>query len=277
MSEGNDFALVPKRLSAVEKAAPGAKRRMSGIMAETLALAEAKSLVKLSPNKSPLLESWCQKGESCVKRRNTGRGVPQDHVEAAKWFRMAAEKGHAWGQYRLGEFYRTGLNSYYVDTTPDVLLRDRIEAEKWLRKAAEQGLAEAQFSLARCYMRVDWVSKDDQEALRWLNKAAEQGLAESQNFLARFYMAGRGVPQDYHEAIRWLTKAAEQNHRNAKVRIAECYQALGNLVEAFKWLMLASDQDNLWKEDLNSLRPLLTKEQIAEAEKRYRQFQSSKK
>jgi tetratricopeptide (TPR) repeat protein len=90
-------------------------------------------------------------------------------------------------------------------------------------------------------------------------------------------MAGRGVPQDYHEAIRWLTKAAEQNHRNAKVRIAECYQALGNLVEAFKWLMLASDQDNLWKEDLNSLRPLLTKEQIAEAEKRYRQFQSSKK
>jgi hypothetical protein len=74
-----------------------------------------------------------------------------------------------------------------------------------------------------------------------------------------------------------LSKAAEQNHFFASITISECYQALGDLVEAFKWLMLVSDEDGSLEEELNSLRSLLTEEQIAEAEKRYREFQSSKK
>src|SRR6516225_5992406 len=32
-----------------------------------------------------------------------GRGVPQNYVEAANWFRKAAERGYADAQYRLGE------------------------------------------------------------------------------------------------------------------------------------------------------------------------------
>src|SRR5208282_5973874 len=40
MSEKNDFALVPRPPGAVEKAAPGAKRILSGIVADTLALAK---------------------------------------------------------------------------------------------------------------------------------------------------------------------------------------------------------------------------------------------
>jgi len=255
MNEKSDFALVRKPTSTVEKAAPGAKRVLAGMVAETIVLAETKALIELSPNKSPLVDSWCKKAEDYLAKYN--------YVEAERWFRMAADKGHAWSQYRLSEFASRQ--------------RDYIKAEKWVRRAAEQGLAEAQDSLARRYTTGIGVPKDDQEALRWLNKAAEQGFAHSQHYLARFYMAGRGVPQDYHKAILWLTKAAEQNHEFAKLRIAECYQALDDLVEAFKWLMLASDQNSLWEKDLNLLRPLLTKEQIAEAEKRYCEFQSSKK
>ena len=267
--EKNNNALIPRPTSAVEKAAPGAKHILMGMVAETLALAEEKTLIELSPNTSPLLKSWCQKGESCLAEHN--------YVEAKKWFCMAAEKGHALAQCRLGEFYRIGNNSSYVDVVfGGPSLKDKVEAEKWFRKAAEQGLAEAQDSLGRCYLTGVRVAKDDHQAFRWLTKAAEQGLAESQHFLARFYMAGRGVPQDYYEAIRWLTKAAEQNHQFATRRIAECYQALGDLVEAFKWLMLARDQYSLWEKDLNLLRPLLTEKQIAEAEKRYREFRSSK-
>ncbi|WP_352811818.1 SEL1-like repeat protein [Mesorhizobium sp. M0293] len=31
-----------------------------------------------------------------------GRGVPQDHAEAAKWLRLAADQGWADAQYDLG-------------------------------------------------------------------------------------------------------------------------------------------------------------------------------
>jgi TPR repeat protein len=37
-----------------------------------------------------------------------GEGVSQDHQEAAKWFRMAAEQGNANAQYSLGWAYQYG-------------------------------------------------------------------------------------------------------------------------------------------------------------------------
>jgi len=33
---------------------------------------------------------------------DNGKGVPQDYSEAAKWYRKAAEQGHAEAQYNLG-------------------------------------------------------------------------------------------------------------------------------------------------------------------------------
>src|ERR1035437_670073 len=37
-----------------------------------------------------------------------GDGVPQDYVQAAVWFRKAAEQGRADAQYYLGGLYREG-------------------------------------------------------------------------------------------------------------------------------------------------------------------------
>jgi TPR repeat protein len=274
----NGFELVRKPSSAIEKAAPGAKRILAGMMAETIVLAETKALIELSPNKSPRLESWCKKGEDChANLCNRGENYPasSNFIDAEKWLRMAAEKGHTRAQFRLGEFHRMGFNCYFDKVTGEA--RDKAEAEKWIRIAANQGLAEAQHLLARCYLDGIVVPKDNQEGLRWLNKSVEQGCAEAQYFLARLYMSGSSVPQDYHEAIRWLSKAAEQNHFLASLTISECYEALGNLVEAYKWLLLAGEQDGSLEEEFNSLRSLLTEEQIVEAEMRYREFQSSKK
>ncbi|MBO7224189.1 MAG: sel1 repeat family protein, partial [Kiritimatiellae bacterium] len=62
-----------------------------------------------------------------------GLGVQQDYAEAVKWFRKAAEQGHAGAQYRLGICYGKGLG----------VPQDHEEAAKWVRKAAEQGDAGA--------------------------------------------------------------------------------------------------------------------------------------
>ena len=62
-----------------------------------------------------------------------GWGVPQDFVEAAKWYQRAADQGHLSAQYMLGHIYEKGRG----------VLKDDIEAVKWWRLAAEQSYLHA--------------------------------------------------------------------------------------------------------------------------------------
>jgi TPR repeat protein len=62
-----------------------------------------------------------------------GDGVARDLVAAAKWYRRAADKGHAQSQFNLGLMYTNG----------EGVEKNREEATKWLKKAARQGHAKA--------------------------------------------------------------------------------------------------------------------------------------
>ncbi len=70
-----------------------------------------------------------------------GQGVPQNYIEAVKWYRLAAEQGLIEAQFNLGVRYGIGQG----------VPQDYKEAMKWYRVAAEQGLANAQFSLGYMY------------------------------------------------------------------------------------------------------------------------------
>jgi hypothetical protein len=72
-----------------------------------------------------------------------GIGVDQDFKEAAKWLRLAAPKGVADAQYRLGILYKEGLG---VD-------QNFSEAEKWLRLAAGRGIEKAQTELGALLLK----------------------------------------------------------------------------------------------------------------------------
>ena len=72
--------------------------------------------------------------------------------------------------------------------------------------------------------------------MKWYRLAAEQGLAEAQDNLGRMYARGDGVPEDYVKADVWLNLAAAQGN--------------GNAVKGKDWL-----------------RPRMTNEQVAEAQK----------
>ena len=54
-----------------------------------------------------------------------GNGVPQNYVEAANWYRKAADRGYADAQVRLGEMLSIGQG----------IPRDDTEAANWYRKA----------------------------------------------------------------------------------------------------------------------------------------------
>ena len=103
---------------------------------------------------------------------NSGQGVPQDFVEAAKWYRLAANQGLAQAQSDLGDLYKSGLG----------LTQDFTEAAKWYRLAAGQGNAYAQYLLGFMYKDGYGVPQDYVQAYQWVNLADISG-----------YLAAKGL------------------------------------------------------------------------------------
>ena len=58
-----------------------------------------------------------------------GNGVTQDYAEAVKWYRLAAEQGHAKAQNNLGVMYAYG----------DGVVQDNILSHMWYNIASANG------------------------------------------------------------------------------------------------------------------------------------------
>ena len=101
-----------------------------------------------------------------------GEGVPMNSKEAVKWFRKAAEQGHAQAQNNLGDMYRTG----------EGVPMDSKEAVKWFRKAAEQGEAQAQRNLGVMYDSGVGVLQNFVTAYAWINIAVANGNSTAEEY-----------------------------------------------------------------------------------------------
>jgi uncharacterized protein len=92
-----------------------------------------------------------------------------DYAQAVKWYRLAADQGHASAQFNLGIMYANGRGVSQDDT----------EVVKWYRLAADQGHADAQFALGLMYALGRGFPQDDVLAHMWFNLAATRGNAEA--------------------------------------------------------------------------------------------------
>ena len=99
---------------------------------------------------------------------DTGRGVPEDNMEAVRWYRKAADQGNVRAQNNLGVMYDAG------EGVPE----DNAEAVRWYRMAAEQGDASAQYFLGEMYALGDGVLRSGAAAADWYYKAGLAYLEE---------------------------------------------------------------------------------------------------
>jgi TPR repeat protein len=189
---------------------------------------------------SPATEAQFQLGLRYAK----GDDGVADYAEAVKWYRFAAEAGHAGAQKNLGLLFATGTG----------VPQDFTEAEKWLSQATAQGQIGAdlvnaiiaiakndaerervaqgeglepvssnpakespkdQFERGLRYAKGDGVAQNFTEAAKWYRLAAEAGHGEAQHKLGFLYAMGRGVPMDNAEAEKWLGKAGAQGQIGA--------------------------------------------------------------
>lgn len=173
-----------------------------------------------------------------------GWGVVHDDMEMVKWYRRAAQNNHSEAQCELAYCYAKGYG----------IAKDAPEAAKWYRRAAEQGHPRAQCNLGVCYRYGSGVPEDHAEGVKWYRMAAEQGYAGAQFNLGCSYDRGQGVPMDKQEAVRWFRKAAEQGLAHAQYNLGICYRdgdgISVDLEEAEKWLCLAAKQGHNMAQDV---------------------------
>jgi TPR repeat protein len=120
-----------------------------------------------------------------------GEGAPQNYAEALKWYRLAADRGHAEAQLVVGLMYYkgTGVPQNYA------------EAVKWLREVAEQGSATGQIMLGYMYELGRGVAQNYVQAHMWSNLAAANPGSNKKDrdvaVLARDRVAGKPVGSDF--------------------------------------------------------------------------------
>jgi clan AA aspartic protease (TIGR02281 family) len=126
----------------------------------------------------------------------------QELIEAARFFKMAANQGHPEAQYRLAALTCSGLG----------VPRNIDECIRLFRLAADAGVAQAQVILATRYFRGDGVPKDHAEAARLARLAAAKGDSMGQYLLGVYSEVGAGVPKDKDEALRLYKLSADQGN-----------------------------------------------------------------
>lgn len=103
--------------------------------------------------------------------------------------------------------------------------------------------------------------------------AAERGDPDAEFGLGMLYERGDGaVVQSYKDADRWYRKAAEHDHIGAQYRLALIWSAgsddfPADIVEAYKWILLASER-GLSTDVKAQLEAILTRPQQEEGRKR---------
>ncbi len=168
-------------------------------------------------------------------------GHKQDDAEAAKWFKKAADLGHADAQYETAMNYQDGSGNFPKNET---------EAFKWFKRSAEQGSAPAQTMLGAYYdLGMGGAAKNETEAAKWFRKSADGGNANGIYNLANYYLEGKGgIAKDRAEATRLYEEAAKKGNANAQRNIAITYykgeDVTKDIDKAKYWMKKSADNGN---------------------------------
>ena len=154
----------------------------------------------------------------------------KDYEEAAKYFRMAADRGFESAMCNLGVMYELG----------EGVKQNFDESFRWYKKAADLGEATAMNNLAFQYENGRGVAQNFEEALRWYKKAADFGEATAMDNLGYLYENGIGVKQNLYEAQKWYEKAVNAGNSKAQSHL----ETLRKRIDAYNIQQTTKKHDN---------------------------------
>lgn len=198
-----------------------------------------------------------------------GRGVPKDEAKGADLVRRAADTGLASAQHMMGLLLMEGRGG---------LPKDPATAAQWFKAAADQNHVAAYCALGELANR----ENNAVEAVAWWRRGATGGDRNCQLLLGRAYLEGKGgLPRDANEGIAWIRRAANLRLPAAQAALAMAYERGAGVptdyVLAYMWFNLARSQGynpQPMRETMEALEKKMTPEQIAEAQKRSREWRA---
>jgi len=121
--------------------------------------------------------------------------VPQNHEEAVRWFRLAAENGHNEARFELACAFVMGQGAP----------RSHSDGARWMIPAAENGHAEAQRFLAIMYDEGIGVPQDHKLAYAWADVAVAGGITNAIDVknTAATRMSSAELSQAQQQAEEW--------------------------------------------------------------------------
>ncbi len=177
--------------------------------------------------------------------------------------KQMADAGRADAQRELGIRYGQGTG----------LTQDYFSARSWASKAASQGDAWAMRIMGLIYWNGLGVDADHYRAFDYFKRAANAGEMNAQYNLAVMYYDGDITTKDYGKALDWYKRAADQGNAKAQhnlgLMLAQGVGTATDKVEAYKWFELSGGEDaNAAITEMKSIVPLMTKTDVAEAQRR---------
>ncbi|MCW5625318.1 MAG: sel1 repeat family protein [Burkholderiales bacterium] len=146
---------------------------------------------------------------------------------ARAWYTQAAEAGHPWAQFALGNIYDRAQG----------VPRDPAIARRWYEAAALQGITEAQMHLGSLLQTGQGGEVALEAAAEWFDKAAQGGHELAATNLALMHLGGQVAQPDIDKARDLLGFAADKLDGLAHLALGDLY-AQGKGVERHGGLAL---------------------------------------
>ena len=150
------------------------------------------------------------------------RVLVRNPVEAARWYRLAAERGHIGAMLSLGNMYRDGRG--VEKNGPEAMRLFEAAAAGIESNKTDPTPSMAAINLALAYEKGGIVALDYSAAARWAEEAlaspALPPLTEvaAAGLLAELYAEGRGVVRDDEKARSLQARAAAAGDKMRKAR-----------------------------------------------------------
>lgn len=140
-------------------------------------------------------------------------GIRSDLDQARAWYEQAAEGGHAWAQFALGNMLERAQGGS----------RNELAARQLYEASARQGVAEAQMHLARMLETGRGGPAAPAEAADWYARAAAQGHEVAATNLAIMHLEKTAPSPDVNKARDLLTFAADKLDGRAHLVLGDLY------------------------------------------------------
>ncbi len=267
MNENSDFALVPRPPGTLQNAEPGARRILSGMVADTLALAK-----KDPPSKSRPLR--------IVSVDDEAWRLENVELAVSVYFKNVAVQSFQDAEEAWQELSRTDPDLLITDDLMGKLTGEEIVRRLANRKVAYPIVVINGYGPERDEWVLDWVKRGVDVTLlcspydlESLARAVESGLRISRDTTGAVEMAGHRAPapgedaealyqeayaydalekRDYAEMIGLFRKAAERGHAEASMRLWAIYlsddspSVPRDEEQAFYWLRKGAEQGCEW-------------------------------